>query len=193
MENYPSIYGLNNLVYNVHVLLHLAECVSQFGCLDSFSCYKFENFIQSLKKTIKKPTEVLQQLFKRKTEDELIRGEVTKEETNGKFGEFNVSTKDKDSFCLVQIEEVKIPVKILSISTINGMKIVTAVRCANICSFFTEPLDSASALGIVKYSHLNSLVEQFNFSDIDYKYFRIPYNDVFVLIPILHQTFTKFT
>lgn len=189
VENFPSIYGLNNVVYNVHVLLHLAECVSELGCLDSFSCYKFENFIQSLKRNIKKPTEVLQQIYKRMSEEQQFSNE---RETRGMFGAFDVSTKEKDSYCLITAQFINTPVKIESISTINGIKMVNARRCQNIRPFFNEPVDSASALGIVQYTQLYSQIEQYKFSDIDYKYFRIPYEKSYVLIPILHQTFAKF-
>lgn len=189
VENFPSIYGLNNVVYNVHVLLHLADCVSELGCLDSFSCYKFENFIQSIKKNIKKPTEILQQIYKRMAEEQQFSNE---RESRGMFGAFDVSTKEKDSFCLLKAKNINTPIKIESISTIKGIKIVNARRCKDIKSFFTEPVDSASALGIIQYTQLYSQIEQYNFSDIDYKYFRIPYGDSFVLIPILHQTFAKF-
>lgn len=49
VSNYHLVYGANKLVHNVHNLLHLAECVRQFGPLSSFAAYKFECYMQQLK------------------------------------------------------------------------------------------------------------------------------------------------
>lgn len=65
VEGYPIIFGENKVSFNVHNLLHLVDCVSQFGYLDSFSAYKFENYMQFLKHKIRKPNLILQQLQKR--------------------------------------------------------------------------------------------------------------------------------
>lgn len=65
VKHYPAIYGFIHLTYNVHGLLHLSEDVTIYGSLDSYSCYKFENYIQMLKKDVKKPGQVVQQIFRR--------------------------------------------------------------------------------------------------------------------------------
>lgn len=51
---FANLYGEENVVYNVHSLLHLAEDSKSYGILDSFSAFKFENYNQILKKMIKK-------------------------------------------------------------------------------------------------------------------------------------------
>lgn len=81
------------------------------------------------------------------------------------------------------------PIKILQ----KRNEEISGVKCLNLIPFFTEPLNSATALGIIQYSELSENIEVFNFSDVEYKYFRIPYNEDFVLIPILHHTFSKFS
>lgn len=43
------------------------------------------------------------------------------------------------------------------------------------------------------YDTVDSLIEHFKASDVVYKYCRIPYQSVFVLIPILHTCFHKFS
>lgn len=50
VSDFSIIYSEEKLSYNIHMLLHLVDCVHQFGCLDSFSNYKFENHMQILKK-----------------------------------------------------------------------------------------------------------------------------------------------
>lgn len=41
--DFVVIYGEDQISYNVHNLLHLSECVKQFGIVDSFSAFKNEN------------------------------------------------------------------------------------------------------------------------------------------------------
>lgn len=50
VENFGVLYGKDKVSYNVHNLLHISDCVRQFGPLDNFSAYKFENAMQYLKK-----------------------------------------------------------------------------------------------------------------------------------------------
>ena len=56
------------LVYNIHGLVHLANDVRKFGSLDNVSSFPFENFLQSLKKMVRKPTCPLPQIVKRMSE-----------------------------------------------------------------------------------------------------------------------------
>lgn len=182
VELFPSVYGPETIVYNVHMLLHISACVTQFGSFDSFSCYKFENFMQYIKKDIRSPTNILQQVYNRMKEEERF-------PTNRKykFDEFSLSSKNMaDSFCYIG----DTPIKIVKINVESNS--VSGHRCLNINSFFEAPLNSRNCLGIVTYTLLDANVEIFRYSDVKYKFFRIPFNDLFVLIPILHQTFTKF-
>lgn len=52
VSNYANIYGEKYLSHNVHNLLHIANDVLTFGCLDNFSCFKFENHMQKIKKKL---------------------------------------------------------------------------------------------------------------------------------------------
>lgn len=42
-----KIYCKKFVVYNVHNLVHLPEDVLEFGCVDNFSAFPFENFLQN--------------------------------------------------------------------------------------------------------------------------------------------------
>ena len=53
------------IVYNVHGLVHLAGDVTIYGNLDNFSAFPFENTLKSLKKLVRKPSHVLQQISRR--------------------------------------------------------------------------------------------------------------------------------
>ncbi|XP_029162883.1 uncharacterized protein LOC114934364 [Nylanderia fulva] len=61
VSNYGNIYGDQYLSYNVHNLIHLANDVNMFGSLDNFSCFKYENNMQKIKKKLRsgKPLEEL--------------------------------------------------------------------------------------------------------------------------------------
>lgn len=49
VKNYIKIYGLEYISpNNVHGLLHIADDAKEFGSLDNFSAFKFENFMKTL-------------------------------------------------------------------------------------------------------------------------------------------------
>ncbi|XP_042144299.1 uncharacterized protein LOC121834650 [Ixodes scapularis] len=60
-----DLYGEGIYVYNIHSLLHLTADVRRFGHLDSFSAFRFENFLGQLKRDLKSPNRPLQQIVKR--------------------------------------------------------------------------------------------------------------------------------
>lgn len=45
-----KIYGQEFCVYNVHVLIHLAEDAKKFNTLNDINCFPFENYLGFLKK-----------------------------------------------------------------------------------------------------------------------------------------------
>lgn len=63
-----TLYGNGIYVYNVHSLIHLAQDVRQFGPLDTFSAFPFENYLGKLKKLVRGPALALQQVIKRHSE-----------------------------------------------------------------------------------------------------------------------------
>uniref|UniRef100_L7LXZ4 Putative tick transposon n=1 Tax=Rhipicephalus pulchellus TaxID=72859 RepID=L7LXZ4_RHIPC len=66
-----SLYGNGIYVYNMHSLLHLADDARNFGPLDEFSAFPFENFLYQIKKLIKSHSRALQQVVKRLSESGL--------------------------------------------------------------------------------------------------------------------------
>lgn len=187
VSNYHTIYGANKLVHNVHNLLHLPNCVRQFGPLSSFAAYKYECYMQQLKRPIKNGNHVLQQLFNRQSERETLGLNVV----ISKFGEFNVDPKKgKDSFCCIT---PNIPIKVVDIKNENGVRYFYGHRCLDIGDFYERPIQS-SQIGILTYKTLSNDIEKFKAGDCMYKYFRIPLEDsvTFVLEPILHQCFNRF-
>lgn len=72
-----QIYGKIFLTYNVHSLLHLAKDVSNYGKLDNFSAFKYENYLYQLKKKVKNGKNILSQLSNRLVEQSIILKEKT--------------------------------------------------------------------------------------------------------------------
>jgi hypothetical protein len=68
VKNASILYGKGMLVYNFHSLIHLAEDCKKFGKLHNFSAFPFENALKGLKKLVRKPNQVLQQLVGRLAE-----------------------------------------------------------------------------------------------------------------------------
>ncbi len=58
-------YGVKFVSYNVHNFVHLADDVLNFGPLDAFSAFPFENHLQSIKKLIRKHDKPLPQIVRR--------------------------------------------------------------------------------------------------------------------------------
>lgn len=60
-----NLYGAHYITHNFHNLIHLASDVSTYGSLDNCSAFKFENYLSSLKRLIRKSDQPLQQIIKR--------------------------------------------------------------------------------------------------------------------------------
>lgn len=48
-----EVYGLELLVYNVHMLTHICQDVELYGSLDNISAFPFENYLGQIKKISK--------------------------------------------------------------------------------------------------------------------------------------------
>lgn len=72
IKTFIKLYGVENISHNVHGLVHLVNDVRKFGPVDNFSAFKFENYLQILKKYLRKADKPLEQLVRRYTEKELI-------------------------------------------------------------------------------------------------------------------------
>lgn len=68
VKSFIKLYGKHCVSHNVHGLIHLVEDAKNFSILDNFSAFKFENFMQILKRFIRKSEKPLQQLFRRYNE-----------------------------------------------------------------------------------------------------------------------------
>jgi len=82
--SFQVLYGTEYLSHNVHNLLHLCSDVRTFGPVDNFSAFRFENFMTSIKKQIRKNEKPLQQLVKRYKETQHVSSSLLKSNLNNK-------------------------------------------------------------------------------------------------------------
>lgn len=65
VSSFKLLYGIYNISHNVHGLIHLAQDTKKFDTLDTFSSFKYENYLQILKNLLKKHDQPLQQVVRR--------------------------------------------------------------------------------------------------------------------------------
>ncbi|XP_011706765.1 PREDICTED: uncharacterized protein LOC105461942 [Wasmannia auropunctata] len=70
IKTFIKLYGIENVSHNVHNLVHLVDDVKRFGPLENFSAFKFENYLQILKRYLRKADKSLQQVVRRCIEKE---------------------------------------------------------------------------------------------------------------------------
>lgn len=125
IRTFSTIYGSQYVSHNVHGLIHVpADCLKH-GTLNNISCFKFENYLQQIKKQVKRSQHPLQQFANRYTEKEqqsceklmsnndnncLVRTSTQHEKNSTEYSEiynkiriknFEVSTKKKDNCVLL--------------------------------------------------------------------------------------------
>lgn len=71
VSEFAALYCQSRVSFNVHSLLHIADDVRNFKQpLDDLSAFKFENYLQILKKKAKSGFRVLEQIYNRHSEEE---------------------------------------------------------------------------------------------------------------------------
>ena len=62
------LYGKGFMVYNTHLMLHIADDAEEFGSLDECSAFPYENCLQKIKKLVRSGSSPLVQVAKRLSE-----------------------------------------------------------------------------------------------------------------------------
>lgn len=199
VENYPYIYGENRISYNVHNLLHICECVKRYGGVDEFSAYKNENYLQQLRKFVRKPTQMLEQVRNRVIEmceiNDIVYNkgflfgtsnkfpDCTKSYKGYRFDKFVLQANRADACCQV-FPDIKFEIEQFAMQ--NNEEVVIGRRFLEVKPFFTLPMNSEE-VGIFQCSKLSSRYETFPVSQIQNKFVKLPYQDSSVLIAMLHH------
>jgi hypothetical protein len=199
------LYGSKFVVYNIHSLCHLSQECKDHGSLDNFSAFVFENFLKSLKSSLKSCYKPLQQAAYRDLERtkqvpvKLSGGRKIlflsqmyinpEEQINGShfrclsIGNVKLKIGHKDS-CFRTFEG-NIFVLVNIIKRGNSVLLI-GNKFHKIEDSFTYPLPS-STLGIVKVSHLDDVRHIISVENVQAKCWLMPDDQQFFLcIPLLH-------
>lgn len=212
VKSFKILYGVYNVSHNVHGLIHLCDDVRIHGTLDLFSAFKYENFLQEIKKVIRKADKPLQQLHRRYVEkdaicndevltyEENLKIQLLKEHFNGpiiqncinpqyeiiSISNYVIKVNDNANNCCIMKDESII--KVENIAYCNTKKCLVAIGRKYMIKedIFHVPYVS-SLLEIYKVGNLSELCS-WPTSDISKKMFimQCSNNDAFVVIPLLH-------
>lgn len=198
VNDFKHLYGAQFLVYNFHVLIHLArECIHFQQPLDYFSAFSYENFLQKIIKMLKRAPLPLEQFRNRVQEQFSFRPDLfTKvhrkknrtvripgtDEYEELFTEecLYLTVESNDSFILNDNEIFQIQ----NINKHGAHFVLTCRKIEGLLSFY----GNSSTYGLYFCSELifSNELTQLNASECS-KVQRLCINDVYMLIPMLHS------
>ncbi|XP_056608437.1 uncharacterized protein si:dkey-242h9.3 isoform X1 [Triplophysa dalaica] len=208
VTHFGELYGPEFVTYNVHGLTHLSEDVRRHGNLDLISGFPFENYLGKMKKMIRTPHHPLAQVIRRISEmdsctenDEVSHGKMKlqKEHYSGPVPPSIMGTPVLQYQQLV-MEGTKINVSSEGdrcvkiggcIALIDNIlqsqdKIYIVYREYELMEpFFDYPLNSLQ-LGIYLVGQISSCLKTIQLFEHVEKYVRLPKQDKFVAVPLLH-------
>ncbi len=76
LDNCERLHGEQIMTFNFHILQHIPEDVRRFGCLDSNSCFKYENAFQRHLNLLRGRKDSLKQLLNRLSELDSVESEI---------------------------------------------------------------------------------------------------------------------
>lgn len=210
----PHLYHECFVSHNMHGLIHVIQDVKTFGPLDNYSVFKYENFLQHLKRIVKKYAQPLQQLYNRYHE---MKSDI--EKIDFRTTELVVVSESQNGYCILPngkrgpsyTEAISINYR-LRVYAINDNcclltngeivkmtkfsydfekeeSIVCGKRYERKENLFTIPCES-SLLQIYVVSQL-SQEKMWSLNKIKNKMFVLPYENKFVVLPLLHNEYTE--
>nr|XP_047131573.1 uncharacterized protein LOC124810559 isoform X1 [Hydra vulgaris] len=207
VQSFGKLYGKDQLVYNVHSLIHLADDAVNFGVLDKCSSFKYENYLGQLKKLVHRPQQPCSQIVRRIFEGCLkedrhhihqlkfsiqhVDGPITialrhcLQFKNYQGFKCLVSATDGNN-CFEVAKKIGLVRNIIQIKTGESCDgLVMFEEFAALESFFTDPL-SSNNLSIFYASKMTGINKIYPLSDINIKYLQIPYKSGFIVMRQLH-------
>lgn len=186
VADFRKYYDEQYMSFNIHSLLHLADDVAVIQApLDSYSCFKFENYLQTLKKTPKSGHLVLEQIANRHRErmDHNIQWKEWKEKS---LTLKSLSSKTPDNYCLLSNNKL---CRIEKITDSGKLQVRFVDKCK---PFFEDPVNSKELSMMVvcrgeETTFLNSRIEQTSLSAVKRKVCHFRIDDKHIFISLLHQ------
>ncbi len=167
------LYSKEFLVYNVHSLIHLVDDAEKYGSLDNISAFKYENYMQTLKKMVRAHSNELSQVIRRVVEMENVQSKTVIPHSLD-FHMLNLShfKKQGDGCYLLKNGNI------IRISNIVDKIVHYKVFKDKYCiSWFCIP---SSKLGIFKVCKLSNVEYTCSQNDILSKQILLPYNTDFL-------------
>lgn len=208
ITNSIQIYGPDFISHNIHNFLHLTDCVKLFGSLDNFSAFPFENFMQKLKKMVRKSSQPLQQVVRRiveennilrptKNTDDNLSTELLMEHSDGPL----INTCNPPQYKKLKTAEYCLNINRTADRFVE-LKNKTIIEIKNFVShknstvllgysyslqndFYSKPCNS-SLFGIQYIKKNNNLLEMWSIDDINRKLIVLPFRGQYVSFPLLH-------
>ncbi|XP_065643787.1 uncharacterized protein LOC136075223 [Hydra vulgaris] len=207
---FSKLYGENQLVYNIHSLIHLPSDAKRYGVLDNVSAFRFESYLGRLKKLVCKPQNPTGQVVRR-----IIEGHsnINQDTSNKKepilkkihldgpmpveyqsyiqFKHYHgpdyfVSTSIGDN-CFKVENKLGIVKNILHNSTFAepNEALVVFEEFEDMELFFSDPVSSIS-LAIYFVTKLTGIRRTFPIASLMTKYILLPFKQGFVALPQMH-------
>lgn len=207
VQSFAILYGPQYISHNIHALTHLADDVRKFGTLDTFSSFRYENYLKRIKHFLRKAERPLQQIHNRLTELEhclLFQKEHLKIGVHGTHdagpilpginspqystfsrADFTLSIYKPNNCCALSDGSIVI-IENIATTTANDLCIIGR-KFIGLSNLYTEPCNS-SLLGIYKSTGCENLLA-WPLTSITKKYvkFNLYNSNTFVLIPLLHN------
>ncbi|XP_041859966.1 uncharacterized protein LOC121651668 [Melanotaenia boesemani] len=211
VKHFGEIYGNENIVYNVHGLIHLPLDVQQFGSLDRISAFPFENHLRKMKKLVRKPERPIAQIIRRLSEKRfagtctppdqdsgLALGSLKKQhfdgpvpdglDVQGQYGQLDTDqwtmkvSRGNNIFLIG--DDICVIDNI--VECISGIYVVYRVF-SDKKDFFTYPF-SSDLLNIYSVSQALGTIKYAELSAVRRKCIALPYRRDFVVMPLLHSS-----
>lgn len=203
LEEFGNIFGDEHLSHNFHNLCHLRDDVELHGPLDNFSAFRYENFMQQVLKDIRKPDQILQQIYRRQKEREMVPIDRSKkivksikhnegpfvEEFSGtqysriQYNKFVIDTKKEGDNCFLIDDKVVIAENIIKK---NDKYYIIGRKYREKNNLFNTLMDS-SLLKMYNCSKLSKKLKIYEIDKVSAKLFRLLLNDAsFMVSPLLH-------
>lgn len=199
------LYGNKFVVYNIHSLCHLSQECKDYGALDNFSAFIFENFLKSLKNSLKSCYKPLHQAAYRDLErTRKIVVKLSDGEKNLFLSQMYINAEEQingSHFRCLLIDNIKLQIghkdSCFRTSEGNIYVLINIVKRGNSVflignkfqqmeDYYTYPLPS-STLGILKVSNLDDVRHVISVENVKSKCWLMPDGlQFFLCVPLLH-------
>jgi len=207
VQEMSELYGKSSIVYTIHSLIHVCDDVKQFGPLDSYSAFAFENVLGQIKRMLRSGNLPLRQICRRLSElsasGDSVDGSTARADglelqsahwqgpslgftgpqyKKLKYSGFTFCTEGSaDCYALLHDGRV---IQVVNFIEEESVKVIGKEFCKK-SSFYEYPCDSG-LYNICKLRNLSDVYTIVTVYDITRKCLLLPRKNYFVSFPLLH-------